>query len=369
MIKKLITLNILIFLFTQTIFSQNKAERLDSLFTSIFQNGKFNGNILIAENGKPIYQKSFGLANEETKESLNTNSIFELQSVSKQFTAMAIVLLKEQGKLRYDDNIGTYFPDLSMYKNITIRNLLNHTNGLPDYYDEPLASKFDKTKIATNNEVLELLARIHPRIVFEPNTEYKYSSTGYALLGIIIEKVSGETYASFLANHIFNPLGMQNTFVYNRRQNPQEIKNYAFGYILDSLNRYVLPDLMESTKDVIYFDGVIGGRGVNSTTSDLLIWDRALKNNKLVSQATLNEIYSAAILSNNEKSDYGFVWKLEHSSMYGEIVRHSGSNTGHANLIERHLSSDKTIIILQNHSWGNVVIPTEQIRKILYKQG
>jgi CubicO group peptidase (beta-lactamase class C family) len=368
MIKKIITLSFLIFfLYNQLTFGQVKAKRLDSLFISLFNAGKFNGNVLIAENGKAIYQKSFGLANEETKENLNSNSIFELQSISKQFTAMAIVLLKEQGKLNYSDDINKYFPDLNFYKNVTIKNLLNHTNGLPDFYNEPLINYFDKAKIATNKDVVELLIREHPAIVFEPNTAYQYNQTGYALLSLIIEKISHKAYADFLASNIFKPLGMKNTFVYNRRQTPLKINNYAYGYIADSLNRYVLPDLVAGSKSVVYLDGIIGGRGINSTTSDLLLWDRALKSNTLISKAALNEIYSPAILNDTKKSEYGFGWKLEYSQVYGEIVRHSGSNIGHANWIERHLNNDKTIIILQNHAWDNVIIPYEQVRQILYK--
>src|SRR4051812_18967943 len=146
MCKKITFISILTLFVNQTLYSQNKALALDSLFTSLFKNGEFNGNVLIAEDGKTIYQKSFGLSNEETKERLDANSIFELQSISKQFTAMAIALLKEQGKLNFDDNIAMYFPELSIYKNVTIRNLLNHTNGLPDYGDNPFLSYFDKTK-------------------------------------------------------------------------------------------------------------------------------------------------------------------------------------------------------------------------------
>lgn len=367
MCKLLIFIGILTLSFNQTLYSQNKAVALDSLFSSLFKNGEFNGNVLIAEYGKTIYQKSFGFSNEETKERLNENSIFELQSISKQFTAMAIAILKEQGKLNFDDNIANYFPELSIYKNVTIRNLLNHTNGLPDYGDDPFLSYFDKTKIATNKDVLDILIRYHPSIIFESNSEYKYSGTGYALLGIIIEKVSNETYADFLTNHIFNPLAMKNSFVYNRRKDPQEINYYAFGYVKDSLKKYVLPDVLPESQSVIYFDGIIGGRGVNATTADLLIWDRALKINKLVSQETMDEIYSPAILNSKEKSQYGLGWKLENSETCGQIVRHSGSNIGYSTYFERHVSNDKTIIILQNHDVSLVIMPIKEIRQIIYR--
>ena len=125
------TFLILLILITNDLLAQ-KAQKLDSLFQKLSSTREFNGNVLIAENGKIIYKNFFGLANETTKEKLNENSIFELASVSKQFTAFAIVLLKEKGKLKYDEKIGEILPQLSHYKNITVRNLLNHTGGLPD---------------------------------------------------------------------------------------------------------------------------------------------------------------------------------------------------------------------------------------------
>ena len=126
-------ITILILLVGQLAFAQDRVERIDSLLNALYSNKKINGNFLIAEKGKVIYSRSFGYANEETKEKLNENSVFELASCSKQFTAMAIMILKEKGKLNLDDNITKFIPSLSNYKGITIRNLLNHTGGLPDY--------------------------------------------------------------------------------------------------------------------------------------------------------------------------------------------------------------------------------------------
>ena len=150
---------ILFLVIAQLTFGQNKVQKIDSFLNSFSKEQKLNGNILIAEKGKVIYKKSFGLSNESTKEKLNENSIFELASVSKQFTAMAIVILKEKGKLHYDDTVSKYIPELSKYNNITIRNLLNHTSGLPDY-SELLDSVFDKSKIATNKDVITLFHHI-----------------------------------------------------------------------------------------------------------------------------------------------------------------------------------------------------------------
>jgi CubicO group peptidase (beta-lactamase class C family) len=365
MFKTLISLCILTLLIFHTTFGQNKAQKLDSLFSGLYKSGKFNGNILIAEKGKTIYQNSFGIGNEKRQEKLDFNSVFELMSVSKQFTAMGIVLLKEQGKLSYDDPISRYLPSLEKYSDITLRHLMNHTSGLRDY-EELLDSLFDKSTIATNKDVVQILQNNNIKRLFEPNSTYQYSQTGYVLLASIIEVISKEKYADFMVRHIFKPLGMKHTFIHTHRLNPKRIKNYAFGYVQDSLKKYVLPDALPEFKDVIFHDGVIGGRGIHSTLSDLLIWDRTLKNNRLISQKVFNEIYSPAILKNGKTSDYGFGMKIENLPSNEHILRHTGGSYGYATCFERHLKKDYTIIILQNHDWDYITMPTEEVRDILY---
>lgn len=239
-----------IIIFGNISFAQSRIQKIDKLLDSLFLLKKFNGNILIAEKGEIIYKRSYGLSNEITKEKLTQKSIFELASCSKQFTAMGILILKEKGKLNYDDKISKYIPELSDYKEISIKNLLHHTGGLPDYM--PLMdSVWDKTKIATNKDIIDFFSKYKPKVLFEPNTKHEYSNTGYALLATIIENISGQTYAEFLKEQIFKPLKMKNSFVYNRRLSPKKIKNYALGYLfIKSQNKYVLPDDYEKTKMV-----------------------------------------------------------------------------------------------------------------------
>lgn len=364
---KHLTALILFFLFANnSAISQNRLKQLDSLFSSLQAKGNFNGNVLIAEKGKPIYKKSFGIANEVTGEKLNGNSIFELASVSKQFTAMGIVILEQRGKLSFEDSIGKYIPELKFYKNVTIRNLLNHTSGLPDYMDL-LDSLFDKSKIATNKDVVEVFARTHASLLFEPGTEYEYSNTGYVLLAEIIERISHTSFKDFLKTNIFNPLGMKHSFVYNRRLHPKSKENYALGYVRDSLGNPVLPDSTEEYKYVTWLDGISGDGTVNSTTGDLLIWDRALKNNKLVSKKVMQLIFSPAILKNGKKTHYGFGWQLDSSMVYGKVASHTGGWPGYITSIELDLTNEKTIIILQNITSEETVIPSDEIRKILYR--
>ncbi len=295
-------------------FGQDRIQKIDSLLNSLYSKEKINGNFLIAENGKVIYCHSFGFANEITKDKLNENSIFELASCSKQFTAMAILILKEEGKLNLDDDLNKYIPELSFYKDITVRNLLNHTGGLPDYM-ELMDSLFDKSKIATNKDIITIFSKYQPKILFEPNTQWEYSNTGYALLASIIEKASGLTYADYLNKTIFQPLKMENTFVYTRRLSPKKIDNYAFGYVYsDSLKRYVLPDELEETKIVIWLDGIVGDGTVNSTINDLLKWDRALYTNELLTQEGMKAVFEVATLKDESKTKYGFGWGIDENA-------------------------------------------------------
>lgn len=341
------------FLFTATLIStlsygQNQVQQIDSLFNAFHAKGQLNGNVLIAEKGKPIHQKSFGYANETSKEKLNRNSIFELASCSKQFTAFAIVKLKEQGKLNYDDLIINYIPELKDYDKITIRHLLNHTSGLPDYM-QLMDSLWDKSKIATNKDIINMFATHQPNLLFEPNTKFEYSNTGYALLAVIIQRVSGESYNDYLKKYIFKPLKMKHTLVHNGRYHPKKIDNYVLGYVYnDSTKQFVLPDDYEPTKIVIWLDGVQGDGSVISTASDLLKWDRALYAKQLISEKSTKEIFEPATLNDGSKTEYGFGWFLINNE-WGFQASHTGAWPGYATIIERNITKDNTIIILTNH--------------------
>lgn len=345
-------------------FAQSRIQKIDKLLDSLFLKQKFNGNILIAEKGEIIYKRSYGLANEITKEKLTQKSIFELASCSKQFTAMGIVILKEKGKLNFDDKISKFIPELSDYKEISIKNLLHHTGGLPDYM--PLMdSVWDKAKIATNKDIIDFFSKYKPKVLFAPNSKHEYSNTGYALLATIIERVSAQTYAEFLKEQIFNPLKMKNSFVHNRRLFPNKVKNYAFGYLyIQNQNKYILPDDYGKTKMVYWLDGVVGDGTVNSTVNDLLKWDRALYSTKLVSKESLREIFANGILNDGSLGKHGFGWRMLDTKEFGRIAKHSGGWPGYMTYIERNTDNDKTIIILQNHY--NVTMPADEIRNILY---
>jgi CubicO group peptidase (beta-lactamase class C family) len=316
---------------------------------------RFNGNILIARRGNVIYQQDLGLADFNSKRRLNDSSVFELASLSKQFTAMGIMILKEKSLLNYDEKVKKFLPDFP-YESITIRQLLTHTSGIPSYEDQ-FEKKWDRKKIAFNRDIGKMLSEEKDTLYFKPGSSWKYSNTGYALLALIIEKVSGNSYNDFMAKHIFQPLGMTHTFIYNTRRSTGKIPaNYALGYVYsDSLNRYILPDSLQKFDMVYYLDGIVGDGCVNSTTGDLLKWDRALYTNKLVSKPTLDEMLSALVQTSKRDSTnyYGFGVGVQPKTPRGKVISHTGGWPGYTTLLVRRTDIDETIIVLSNNETMN----------------
>lgn len=329
-------------------------KQFDSLFNKLHADGLLNGNVLIASGDTVIYKGSFGLAEHTGKRALNDSSVFELASVSKQFTAMGIVLLKEKGKLRYEDSLRHFFPELP-YQDITVKHLLQHTSGLPDYM-MPVMMNAKPGTIATNADIISLLAKKNMKALFKPGEKWEYSNTGYAILASIIEKVSGKSYRDFLKENIFIPLGMVHTEVYRRRYDKKTIDNYAYGYIPDGkTNGWILPDSVPVTgKMVFVLDGIVGDGTVNSTAPDLLKWSLALDKHLLVPEKTQDEIFTPGLLNDGSKHSYGFGWMVSQKQAAGRTVAHNGGWPGYGTYIEKHIDSGKTIIILSNHDQPKV---------------
>ena len=343
---------LLILLLPITVIAQsNHAKLLTQFMTGQQQYFNFNGNVLVAEKGRPVYQQALGWADYNTGRMLNDSSVFELASVSKQFTAMGIMILKEKGLLSYTENIKKFFPPLP-YDNITIQNLLTHTSGLPSYEDQ-FEKSWDRKKIAFNKDVIDMLQQKKDTLFFTPGSKWKYSNTGYALLASIIEKVSGTSYNEFMAKNIFKPLGMHHTFIYNSRRTTYKTPdNYALGYVhSDSLKRYILPDSLPAFDMVYYLDGIVGDGCVNSTTGDLFIWSKALQVNTLVSKAALSEMLSPLVQMSpaDTSSFYGFGVMVQPYSPKGKIISHTGGWPGYHTMIVSRPDIDETIILLSNN--------------------
>jgi len=347
---------LLLFLLPLSLAGQkNYSSLLQQFMTGQHDYFRFNGNILVAKGGNIIYQQSLGYADFNTKRTLNDSSVFELASVSKQFTAMAIMICKERGLLSYDDNIKKFFPALP-YDNITVRHLLTHTSGIPSYEDQ-FEKKWDRKKIAFNKDIIDMLQQQKDTLFFKPGSKWVYSNTGYALLASIIEKVSGSSYNDFLAKNIFQPLGMTHTFIYNTRRTTGKIPaNYALGFVYsDSLKRYIIPDSLPRYNEVYYLDGIVGDGCVNSTTGDLLKWDRALYSNKLVSKSSLAEMLSPLVQRSSADTTnfYGFGVMVQTVSPKGKIISHTGGWPGYTTLLVRRVDINETIIVLSNNETSN----------------
>ncbi len=282
--------------------------------------------------------------------------MFELASISKQFTATGIMILHEQGLLDYASDIKVFFPGLS-YDSITIRHLLNHTSGLYDYEDL-INTYWDADEIITNEDVLNLFREHQPALLFQPGDKYKYSNTGYVLLALIVERVSGMPFGEFMKNNLFIPSGMTRTMVYRRRYMPEVINDYAFGYVLSLKHKgYSLPDSVESDKRVITLDGLQGDGAISSTVEDLFKWDRQLYTDNPVSQQALQEAFIPGKLNDGSDIDigykrhsYGFGWRI-HNTKDGRMVWHTGHYPGYSNLIMRYIDIDRTIICLSNNGY------------------
>jgi CubicO group peptidase (beta-lactamase class C family) len=348
--------------------AQDKIAQWNTLFDSLSARQNFSGCILIAENGRPVFEKAIGYADMDKRIPNKISTRFELASVSKQFTAMAIMQLKEQGKLRYEDSLRQYFPALR-FPGVTIRHLLTHTSGIPEVlgWNE---QQLNTSNINYNADIMRRLPEIYDSTQFTPGTDFKYSNTNYLLLAQIVEKVSGEKFADYMRQHIFLPAGMKNTLVYSRRSNKKMIPDYALGYAWDpGTNRFQDPDSTRSNYFSYYLDGLSGPFGISSNVEDLLLWDQALYTEKLVRQTTLQEAFTPYPLKKvnpeSDAPDYGFGWMLNNDSTKGHNTWHSGGWQGYNTLIVRYTDHHRTIIILSNtddlYSVMGVIAPVDDI--------
>jgi CubicO group peptidase (beta-lactamase class C family) len=327
---------------------KNYTASMDSLMAAEVKVHRFNGNVLVAQSGKVLYQKSFGYRDYDSKAVLDNNSVFELASVSKQFTAVAVLQLRDRGKLALTDTLRKFFPELP-YANVTVWNMLTHTSGLPDYM-EAMATKWDHRKIAFNKDVIHFLATEKVPADFRPGEKCIYSNTAYEMLASIVEKVSGQPFGEYLREHVFKPAGMQDTRIYNTRRSGEKMANYAYGFVYsESLKKYVLPDSLPALDLVYYLDGIVGDGTVNSTTGDLLKWDRALKGHLLLSEATQKEMFTRQhIFDTTLKNYYGYGEFLGENEI-GEYINHSGGWPGYHTNLTRYVDKDLTVIVLSNN--------------------
>ncbi|MFD1953280.1 serine hydrolase domain-containing protein [Paenibacillus thailandensis] len=324
-----------------------EAKQMEELLESAADKGMFNGVMLIARGRQILYQGAHGWADCDSGRMLNPDTVFELASLSKPFTAAGIMLLEQQGRLGYDDPIEDWLEDIP-YSGMTIRHLLHHTSGLPDYMLLFL-EHWDRSRIAVNDDVLSMLKRYRPPVLFAPNERWMYSNTGYVLLAILIERISGLSFAEFMKQELFHPLGMHRTCVFNRRLAGRKLTNDAIGYSYDwKRHDYRLPEELEDQDFVVYLDGIQGDGTVQSTIEDLYRFDRAIEAGELITKTAWMEAFTPGRLNNGEAFDYGFGWIISEDDSKGKSVSHSGGWPGYYTMMTRYLDNDQTLIYLSN---------------------
>ncbi|WP_411972830.1 serine hydrolase domain-containing protein [Sphingobacterium sp. Lzh-3] len=370
---RFILFSVFIFLNTRVVTAQTVQERLDSLFQSLNTDGELSGAFLIVDSGQVVFEKYLGFQDASKTKRITSNSRFELASVSKQFTAMAIMQLEEQGKISYDDDIVKYFPRLK-FKNVRVKNLLRHTSGIPDFFSFP-EKWVDTKKINKNSDILKILEEHVDSVLFKPGEQCSYSNTNYLLLALIVEKVSGQPFAVYMQKFIFKPAEMRNTSVFSAHSPHADLKNYAKGITYNIQNKnFINVDDFETYKYATYFDGVSGPYGISSTAEDLLKWDRALQNFTLLKRDNFIKAISSDTLNNGKLisrhhmyEGLGWVF-MDSTNNENKMHFHTGGYPGYQTILVRNPENQWYFVALINKSNTIGVFPlTMAVAAILEK--
>lgn len=340
-----------------------KTKRMDSLLTVMIEHGLFNGSVLVAEDGKAIYQKSFGMASLESKRPNSDTTQFNIASVSKPFVSVAVLQLVQNARVNLDQSFASFFPEFP-YKEVTIRQLLNHTSGLPqlERYEEKKVREQPDKRITTQEAYADLL-ELKPPVNFSPGDNWRYNNTNYLLLALLIEKVSGMPFASYMKKHVFLPAGMKHTYV-----RPVDAPNTP-RYMLPTMYTfdYKNVDSVNPNKYFTYFHlgGIHGPGNIVSTLQDLLQFDRALYSEKLIREWLLNEAYTPVVLNNGKPffmgtstRTYGLGWNIYHNKtapIY-KFVFHDGHIVGLSTVLHRNPEKKQTIILYDNYNNPPIIL-------------
>ncbi|CAG5002549.1 D-aminopeptidase [Dyadobacter sp. CECT 9275] len=348
-----------------------QTERIDSLLTTAYQNHNLNGSILVAEKGKVLYSKSFGYANTDTRMANSESTRFQLASIGKTFTAVAVLQLSERKKLKLDDPVVKYIPDFPFAK-ITIRQLLSHTSGLPDLQIfNPFVNE-QPDQVIDNALVIPALKR-YDKLEFPSGEKWGYSNPGYCVLALIVEKVSKLKFMDYLSMNIWKPADMTDTYSYSAamsRPDPLRAESYRmpiFSYQLQKV------DTMRKYKALLINFGGLQGLGfVASTTADLLRFDQALYNGALLKPATLEEAYRPQKLNSGEQAvvepgrlTFGLGWFISTDTTGGKIVSHSGFIPGGATMFSRNVTRQQAVIVLDNGESDGLHLTAENVMQLM----
>jgi CubicO group peptidase (beta-lactamase class C family) len=325
--------------------------KLDKIMKDCVTQKKFSGSVLVAKGDDILLDRGYGMSDYDKKILCKPQTIFEIGSITKQFTATAILMLEEKGLLSVNDSLSKYIPDYPKGDKIKIYNLLNHTSGIIEYL-QIIEAQDNVKSIYTPNELIELFK--NKPLEFDPGTSFMYSSSNYLLLGYIIEKVSGMKYADYLEKNIFKPLKMNNTGCTNSKVN---IKDKAIGYSM------VMPGYNIKQKEN---DGTLeySGGNIYSTVEDMFKWSNALFSGKLIKEASLNKMLTPNL------SDYGFAWIINKAKDGSKIVYHTGGVPGFISIIERNVNKNYSIILLCNNEEvdHNIITIPQELYNVIDKK-
>ncbi|WP_406824757.1 serine hydrolase domain-containing protein [Pedobacter sp. KACC 23697] len=331
--------------------SQTLSGEIDHLIKTVITDQQGPGGVfMVARKGKVIYQKAFGKANLELGVNLTPENVFQLGSMTKQFTAVSVLLLAQQGKLNVNDPISKYITDYPAGNEITIHHLLTHTSGIKDFTKmKSLASIAQKEM--TPKMMVDFF-KDEP-VDFAPGERFEYNNSGYALLGYLIEVVSGERYADFIQHHIFDQLGMSHSYYASEKQ---VIKNRAYGYQKKE-HVYV-------NKTAINFSVPFASGSLMSTPADLLKWQNALTQHKLLNAAESLKAFSSYKLNNGTPFNYGYGWHIK--ELEGLPVRtHGGSIFGFKSMGVYVPGEDIYVVGLTNCDCHSPTSLTENIARLV----
>ena len=333
----------------------DKKSQIESIIREAHENRVFNGAWLYAENGNIVTKGAVGFRDPEDKLPVREDSIFYLASVSKQFTAAAVMLARRMGLLELDDDIRKFFPDLP-FEGITVRHLLIHTSGLPHYEDWSIATAKRENAIPDNDIALRFLRESGKGPVFAPGERFSYCNTAYCLLAELVKTVSGMTFEEFSQKHIFEPAGMSSTRICHTRRDGVAIPGLAYGLVLND-GRYILADDSERESWVIQLDGTHGAGHVYSNIFDLFAWDRALRECTVLTLEEQRIMYTPGLLNGGgtggfgdekEEIGYGFGWDILRYPRLGLVVSHGGEYPGYRTLFRRFVDSDRLLVVLNS---------------------
>ncbi len=323
-----------------------RARELDSKFKRLVQLTGFNGTVLYAEKGRVILNKAYGYKNVRyKKEELSTSDAFQLASVSKMFTAMAIMILKNDDDIDYDTDIRTYLPEFP-YEDVTIRLLMTHRAGLPRYMS--LAhDKWTNKKIPLNNDdMMDLFVEFVPDKYFTPDNGFHYCNTNYSVLANIVERVTGTQFETFVDERIFKPLKMHDSFVYNMRDD-----TIVSLYVEKGIPGYYHKGWRWREMTNEYLNGVMGDKNIYTSVEDLFKFDRALDNFTLIPDSIINEAFEPGSPKYwKRKNNYGFGWRIKEDRE--NTVFHFGWWKGFRTFYIRDMKYQKTLIVLTNKDKG-----------------